>query len=86
MKQSCFDFNNFSWHSALALDQSMINNKKITKLAATEQNLQSFSLFEPQSKLLIHKSTKALWKFADDGKTIYPVFAQDILTTKDLEK
>lgn len=81
-----FDFNNFSWHSALSVDENVVSNKKITKLAATQENLQSFSLFEPQSKLLIHKATKALWKFADDGKTIYPVFAQDILTSKDLEK
>lgn len=81
-----FDFNSFSWHSALMPDENMLNNKKVKNLQANEDNLQSFSLFQPQSKLLIHKSTKALWKFSDDGKSIHPVFAQDILTSKDLEK
>lgn len=83
MKQ--FNFNDFSWHSALAFDQNVVTNKKIKSLIASDQNLQCFSLFQPSSKLLIHKSTKALWRFAQDGKTIQPVFAQDILTTKDLE-
>lgn len=81
-----FDFNSFSWHSAIAPDQSIVNNQKIKEIIASDQNLQSFSLFQPNSQLLIHKATKALWRFSNDGKTIYPVFAQDILTTKDLEK
>lgn len=83
---SDFDFNSFSWHSSIMPDQNMMNNQKIEKIKASKQNLQCFSLFQPQSKLLIHKATKALWKFSEDGKTISPVFAQDILTVKDLEK
>ena len=81
-----FNFNDFSWHSAIAPDSNIVNNKKIKQITASDQNLQCFSLFQPQSKLLIHKATKALWKFSDDGNYIYPVFAQDILTSKDLEK
>lgn len=81
-----FNFNDFSWHSALAPDENIVNNQKIKTLVANTENLQSFSLFQPQSKLLIHKATKALWRFSEDGETIQPVFAQDILTTKDLEK
>ena len=80
------DFNNFSWHSAVVPDGNMLHNKKIKTLTASDENLENFALFQPESKLLIHKATKALWKFADDGKTINPVFAQDILTSKDLEK
>ena len=38
-----FDFNSFSWHSALMPDENMINNKKIRHLQASDENLQSFS-------------------------------------------
>ncbi len=82
-----FDFNNYTWHSTTELDEHSLFNKKINKLKASDDNvMQSFSRFKPESKLLIHKATKALWKFSDDGEYIEPVFAEDILTSKDLEK
>lgn len=32
-------------------------------------------------ELLIHKSTRALWKISDDGKSIQPAFEDDIIVT-----
>lgn len=82
-----FDFNNYTWHSTTELDGHSLFNKKIKRISTSDETaIQSFSRFKPESKLLIHKSTKALWKFSDDGEYIEPVFAEDILTSNDLEK
>jgi hypothetical protein len=36
-------------------------------------------------KFLIHKSKKALWKISEDGNSIVPVFATDVLDESDME-
>lgn len=82
-----FDFNNYTWHSTIQLDSNSLINKKINRISAYDDTVvQCFSRFKPESKLLIHKATKALWRFSEDGEYIEPVFAEDILTSKDLEK
>lgn len=74
----------FSWHSSIGIDDSLDLNKKfVTRLAASHSNLGMFAV--AGEDLLVHKTTKALWKFSEDRKTIEPVFGSDILTAEELE-
>jgi len=77
-------FDNFSWHSSIGIDETVFSDKKfVTRLANTSENLASF--FAAGDDLLIHKTTKALWRVSDDNATIEPVFGSDILTEDDLK-
>jgi len=37
------------------------------------------------NNILIHKTTRCLWKISDDKKTIEPVFSSDVLSTEDVK-
>jgi len=82
MKRDIID--SFSWHSSVGIDDALDTNKKfVTRLAASMSNLGLF--VKAGDELLVHKTTKALWKFSEDHKSIEPVFGSDILTAEDLK-
>jgi hypothetical protein len=44
------------------------------------------SMFEAAGdNLLIHKTTRCLWKISDDSKKIEPVFSSDVLSEDDVK-
>lgn len=71
------------WHSCIDFGNENLNNRLITKLPTSKIG-QKFIKAHKESNFLIHKSTKALWKFSEDGKHIEPVFEEDILTEENL--
>lgn len=72
-------FEGFNWHSSIGIDSSLDGNKQfVSRLPNT---VTARSLFaEAGSNLLIHKTTRCLWKVSDDKKAIEPVFSSDVLT------
>ena len=78
-------FDDFSWHSGFELDGENISKKKtVKKLGANKNNLKKFVRANKDSNFLVHRATKALWRFSDDGSFIEPVFEEDILTEDEL--
>lgn len=87
------------WHSAIGFDiVESSNQKRKVAIANTEDNRSLFesagypSQIKVASKsgstpgeLLIHKSSRALWKVSDDGQRIEPAFSDDIITIGDDE-
>ena len=73
-------FKDYRWHSVMKPEQGISGKRKINSLQANPSNLSHFNKVASGEKLLIHKSTKALWKFSDDKKSIVPVFKDDVLT------
>jgi hypothetical protein len=82
------------WHSAIGFDiVDESNQKKKVAMVNTSDNR---AMFEPAGypsqiriasksgsvpgELLIHRSSRALWKVSDDGQRIEPAFADDIIT------
>lgn len=77
-------FDNYKWHSSLELGQGIKGKKIIKKLTASRQNSSRFIRIASNSNYCIHKATKELWKFSEDGKYIEAVFPDDILTEEQL--
>lgn len=77
-------FDEFRWHSSLEINNDISGRKIIKKLANTKRNRDRFLRVAKESEFLIHKSTKALWKMSEDGKSIDPVFDDDVLTEENL--
>lgn len=77
-------FEDYHWHSSIQLNQNIKGKKLISKLTNTKQNRNRFLKVASKSDFLIHRSTKALWKFSEDGQSIIPVFDDDILTEQSL--
>jgi len=74
----------FTWHSSIGIDDGIKDSKKfISRIGNTKEARGGF--VSAGDNLLIHKSTKALWKISEDGKYIEPVFDEDVLTEEDLE-
>lgn len=79
-------FDSFSWHSSIGIDETLKDNKRfVTRVANNESSLRSF-VASGDSKFLVHKTTKALWRVSDDKKTIEPVFPTDVLTAEQAEE
>ena len=77
-------FDGFAWHSAIGIDETLVGNKRfVTKVPNTKK---ARSMFAQAGDLLIHKTTKSLWKFSDDGTSIEPVFSSDVLTEEELRE
>lgn len=72
-------FNDFHWHSSTGINDSIKRAKIYKKLPRTASNLSKF-IARDDSDFLIHKSSRALWKFSKDGKSIESVFDDDVLT------
>lgn len=77
-------FSDFSWHSSFGIDETVKCNNYYTKLK-NNKKARSMFISAGDNKLLIHKTTQALWKVSADGNYIEPVFESDILTAEDLE-
>ena len=73
-------FTDFHWHSAVGIDNSIKKAKIIDRLPRNKEVLAKFIRERDDSNFLIHKASKALWKFSKDGNYIEPVFSDDILT------
>ena len=73
-------FNEYNWHSSLELGKDIKGKKIIKRLNATKNNSSHFIKIASNSNYCIHKATKELWKFSDDGKYIEAVFPDDLLT------
>ena len=71
------------WYSCIDFGEEKMNQKQITKIPSSKIG-QKFIRSHKDSSFLIHKSTKALWRFSEDGKHIEPVFEEDILTEENL--
>jgi hypothetical protein len=71
-------FEQFLWHSAIGIDSSLAQNKRfVSRMPFTARTRGMFVAGE--GNVLIHRTTRALWKLSKDKKTIEPVFDTDIL-------
>ena len=77
-------FNDYKWHSSLELGSNLMGKKIVRRLRASSQNTSRFIKVASDSNFCIHKATKELWKFSEDGKYIEPVFPDDVLTEDQL--
>ena len=76
-------FEGFCWHSSIGIDSNLEGNKKfVTRMP---NNIQARSMFTASgNNLLIHKTTRCLWKLSDDKQTIEPVFSSDVLSVDEV--
>lgn len=77
-------FDEYKWHSSLELGEGIKGKRIVRRLTASRQNLSKFIRVAKDSSYCIHKATKELWKFSDDGKSIVAVFPDDVLTEEQL--
>ena len=77
-------FDDFQWHSSVGIDDIVAEEHFVSKMANNTINLKQF--IAGGDKMLVHKTTKALWQFSEDNQTIVPVFSSDVLTADDLDK
>ena len=72
----------FTWHSAIGIDCDLDGKRLVARLPRTRRAL---GMFEASGNdLLIHKTTRCLWKLSDDNKHIEPVFGSDVLTEEEV--
>jgi len=77
-------FDKFEWHSSCPVDSILgVSRKVIRRMANNSVNRLAF--YSAGEQFLIHKSKRALWKVSEDGVSIEPVFASDVLDESDLE-
>lgn len=74
--------NEITWHSSL---DSFLGKKKICKSLPYNKKAKKMFIATGSGELLIHKTSKALWKISEDGKSIEPVFDTDVLTEEDMK-
>ena len=76
-------FEGFCWHSSIGIDTTLDGNKRfVTRLPNNRIAREMFTA--SGNNLLIHKTTKSLWKLSDDKQTIEPVFSSDVLSDDDV--
>ena len=91
--------NQKQWHSAIGFD--IVDESNQRKKVAVLNSSENRSMFEAAGhpsqvrvasgsgstpgELLIHRSSRALWKVSDDGQRIEPAFSDDIITIGDDE-
>ena len=69
----------FSWHSSVGIDDVLGEGKRfVTRIRATKRAMTMFDA--AGNDLLIHKTTRCLWKLSDDKTHIEPVFGNDVLS------
>ena len=74
----------FTWHSAIGIDCALDGKRFVTRLPRTRKALNMFDA--AGNDLLIHKTTKCLWRMSDDKKHIEPVFGNDVLTDDEVSE
>lgn len=77
-------YDDFVWHSAIGIDDTMNGNKKFYTKLPNNKRARGMFIIAADGKLLIHKTSQALWRVSQDGKSIEPVFNTDVLTEEDL--
>lgn len=78
-------FRDFLWHSAIGIDTGIEGEKNFcTRLPNTKKARAMFASANGEGRLLIHKTSQALWRVSEDGKSIEPVFDTDVLTEEDI--
>lgn len=73
-------FEDYRWHSCAEPRRGISEKRIIRSLPVKASIMEKFRRVASDSSFLIHKSSRALWKFSEDGKTIEPVFQDDVLT------
>lgn len=77
-------FTGFCWHSSIGIDSTLEGNKRfVTKIPVSREAMSSFIVVG--NNHLIHKSTKCLWKFSEDKKSIIPEFDSDVLSLDEIK-
>ena len=79
-------FEDFVWHSAIGIDSTVSGDKKFCTRLPNNRRARSMFLTAADGKLLIHRTSQALWRVSEDGKSIEPVFNTDVLTEEELGK
>ena len=78
-------FDAFNWHSCIGIDCILSGDKKVvTRMKNTKQARDMF--FAAGHSVLVHKTTRCLWKISDDKTCIEPVFSNDVLTEEDVHQ
>jgi len=77
-------FDDFVWHSAIGIDQSVDGHKRFYTRVPNTKNARNMFISTDDSKLLIHRTTQALWRVSEDGQHIEPIFDTDVLTEDEL--
>ena len=77
-------FEDYKWHSALELGEGIRGKRIVRRVTASRQNQSRFIRIAKDSDYCIHKATKELWKFSEDGKYIEAVFPDDVITSDQL--
>jgi hypothetical protein len=77
---------NIGWHSSLGL-KSLEDRVARRFIASLPVNTRVMAMFASAGRdVLVHKTTKCLWRMSKDGKSIEPVFANDVLTEDDVRQ
>ena len=76
----------FSWHSSIGIDDAIKDNKRFVTRMRNTKRARGMFVSAGDGDLLIHKTTRALWKLSKDGKSIEPVFDTDVLSEEDLQE
>jgi len=80
-------FDQFSWHSSIGIDAAFDEDKKfVTRLPNNDRTRMAFVAVASGNNMLIHKTTRALWRVSDDSSEIEPVFPVDVLTEDDVSE
>jgi hypothetical protein len=83
MKEDIFE--GFSWHSSIGIDSNFDASKRlVSRLASTPRVLSMF--LASGDNLLIHKTTRALWRLSQDKKFIEPTFDTDVLGEEEVRE
>lgn len=78
-------YEHFNWHSSIGIDQTLAGDKRfVTRIPNTAASRKMF--IAAGNDILIHKTTRCLWKMSDDKKTIEPVFSNDVLTESEVRE
>lgn len=75
-------FEEFVWHSAL---DNIGGKKRFCNRLPNSSMVRQFFAATNSGNYLVHKTTSALWRVSEDGKSIEPVFDSDVLSENELE-
>jgi len=75
-------FDEFIWNSSI---NNVPAKKRFCNSLPNNKKARQMFIATDSGKLLIHKSSRALWRLSEDGKSIEPVFDADVLSEQDIE-
>ena len=77
-------FEGFCWHSSIGIDSNLEGNKRFVTRMPYDRHAAGMFI-AAGNNLLIHKTTRCLWKLSDDKKSIVPAFDSDVLSADDVK-